>query len=245
MRTTRWHPLIPALLAVGLLLAASGAGAAGAGGAAAASGTWRDDPRSRLEAYALLQTLNSQLLSHDSATLTLDQWCGAHKMADPARTVAERVHGQEQPPPPEVLQLLGVPADAVRYRQVKLRCGDHVLSEADNWYVPARLQPQMNQVLDTTDTAFGRAVQDLHFQRHTLSAKLLWSPLPEGWEMGAPLPQATGGKLAVPPHVLEHRAVLSLPDGTPFSAVVETYTSEVLAFSALAAGAPERQPRGH
>jgi hypothetical protein len=30
--------------------------------------------------------------------------------------------------------------------------------------------------------------------------------------------------------VLEHRAVLTLADGTPFSAVVETYTGEVLAF---------------
>ena len=30
--------------------------------------------------------------------------------------------------------------------------------------------------------------------------------------------------------MLEHRAVLSTPDGEPFSEVVETYTSEVLAF---------------
>jgi hypothetical protein len=32
--------------------------------------------------------------------------------------------------------------------------------------------------------------------------------------------------------VLEHRAVLSTPDGAPFSEVVETYTGEVLAFPA-------------
>ena len=38
------------------------------------------------------------------------------------------------------------------------------------------------------------------------------------------------GALAIPAHVLEHRAVLSTPDGSPFSEVVETYTSEVLAF---------------
>ena len=36
--------------------------------------------------------------------------------------------------------------------------------------------------------------------------------------------------LAIPDHVLEHRAVLSTPDGEPFSEVVETYTSDVLAF---------------
>ena len=38
------------------------------------------------------------------------------------------------------------------------------------------------------------------------------------------------GALAIPDHVLEHRAVLSTPDGEPFSEVVETYTSDVLAF---------------
>jgi hypothetical protein len=30
--------------------------------------------------------------------------------------------------------------------------------------------------------------------------------------------------------VLEHQAVLVLPDGTPISEVVETYTEQVLAF---------------
>jgi hypothetical protein len=58
---------------------------------------------------------------------------------------------------------------------------------------------------------------------------LLWSPLPEGWEMGrvTPPPAET---LQVPPEVLQHRAVLTLPDGTPFSEVIETYTSEILDF---------------
>jgi hypothetical protein len=240
MRMTRWHRLITGFMAASLLLVAGGVGAAAPGGTptgtlkprALPEGTWRDDPTSRLAALALLQTLNAQLLSHDSATLTLDQWCGEHKMADPARTVADRVRGQPPPPPPDVLQLLGVGADAVRYRHVKLRCGSHVLSEADNWYVAARLQPEMNQVLDTTDTAFGRAVQALHFQRHTLSARLLWSPLPQDWEMGAALPAGSGGELTIPAQVIEHRAVLLLPDGTPFSVVVETYTGEVLAFPA-------------
>jgi hypothetical protein len=38
------------------------------------------------------------------------------------------------------------------------------------------------------------------------------------------------GQLQVPPKVLEHRALLTLPDGTPFSEVIETYTENVLAF---------------
>jgi hypothetical protein len=34
----------------------------------------------------------------------------------------------------------------------------------------------------------------------------------------------------MPSKLLEHRAVLTLPDGTPFSEVVETYTDNILAF---------------
>jgi hypothetical protein len=80
----------------------------------------------------------------------------------------------------------------------------------------------MNHEVDTTNIAFGRAVQ-AHFQHHTLSAKLLWTPLPQGWETGGTLSGASSGTLQVPPEVIEHRAVL-------FSEVVETYTRNVLAF---------------
>jgi hypothetical protein len=41
---------------------------------------------------------------------------------------------------------------------------------------------------------------------------------------------ARDGDQPMPPKLLEHRAVLTLPDGTPFSEVVETYTDQVLAF---------------
>jgi chorismate-pyruvate lyase len=192
---------------------------------------WPDSFVSRVEALALLQTLNAELLSHDSATLTLERWCDSHRLASPPRIVAERVAGVDKPPTEEQRRELGVTAtDPVRYRRVRLLCGAVVLSEADNWYVPGRLTPDMNRLLDTTDTPFGRAVQALHFQRHTISAKLLWLPLPEGWEMSPLAARDRAGELMAPPGVLEHRAVLTLPDGTPFSEVVETYTGNVLAF---------------
>ena len=185
----------------------------------------------RVEALAVLQTLNAELLSHDSATLTLEHWCDMHRLASPPRIVAERVAGADVPPTPEQRRELGVAAAAsVRYRRVRLRCGAVVLSEADNWYVPGRLTPAMNRLLETTDTPFGKVVQALHFQRHTLSSKLLWLPLPEGWDMHAAAVVDESGELAVPPKLLEHRALLTLPDGTPFSEVVETYTGNVLAF---------------
>jgi len=195
---------------------------------------WRDDYTTRVEALALLQTLNAELLSNNSATLTLDRWCAAHNLASPARILAERVGGADAAVTDEQRKLLAVgPDEPVRFRRVRLKCGTHVLSEAENWYVPARLTPEMNRTLDTTDTAFGRVVKPLNFQRRTLSAKLLWSPLPMGWEMRAandntPLPG--NGTLQIPHEVLQHRAVLVLPDGTPISQVTETYTGNVLAF---------------
>jgi hypothetical protein len=96
--------------------------------------------------------------------------------------------------------------------------------------VPGRLTPEMNKLLETTDMPFGKAVQALHFQRHTLSAALLWRPLPENWEMNPPAAPERAARLRLPPYLLEHRAILTLPDGTPFSEVVEAYTENVLAF---------------
>ena len=195
---------------------------------------WLDSAVSRLAALAVLESLDADLLSHDSATLTLERWCDAHRLAaPPARIRAERVLGVDKPPGDEQRRLLEVgAAEPIRYRRVRLACGAHILSEADNWYVPARLTPEMNQVLDTSNVAFGRAVQALGFQRRTLSAELLWHPLPEGWEMAGSLPPPGPAALAIPAEVLRHRAVLTLPDGTPFSEVVETYSGEVLAFPA-------------
>ncbi|MEO6216256.1 MAG: hypothetical protein ABIO86_09510 [Sphingomonas sp.] len=46
---------------------------------------WPNTPLARVEALALLQSLNAALLSGDSATLTLDGWCTRHHLA-PAGT---------------------------------------------------------------------------------------------------------------------------------------------------------------
>jgi chorismate-pyruvate lyase len=193
------------------------------------SSGWPDTVLSRTQALAELQTLNAALLSHPSATLTLEQWCSAHHLASDAKIVAHRVHGEDKPLPDGARTLLGIgPDEPVRYRRVALSCGDVVLSDADNWYVPSRLTAAMNQQLDSSDVPFGKVVQPLHFRRQTLSADLLWSPLPEGWDSGAPLPAPSGAALAIPDHVLQHRAVLYTADNQPFSLVVESYTGHVL-----------------
>jgi len=207
------------------------ASAVAKGASPAQTPNWTGSFVARVEALAVLQTLNADLLSHDSATLTLERWCDVHRLASPPRIFALRVPDVDKPPTPEQRRELAIaPTDPVRYRRVKLMCGSLVLSEADNWYVPSRLTPEMNKLLDTTDSPFGVVVRALHFQRHTLSSTLLWHPLPAGWEMNAASAHDLGAGETMPSKLLEHRAVLTLPDGTPFSEVIETYTDNVLAF---------------
>ncbi len=190
---------------------------------------WPDNFLTRVELLALLETLNANLLASRSATATLEKWCADHKMAQEPKVVAERVPGVEKTASAETRRRLRVAADEpLNYRRVRLTCGGHVLSEADNWYAPSRLPKETNALLETTDTPFGKAVRALEPARRTVEAHMRWSPLPEGWEMKAPEGEASAkGGLDMPRALLEHRAVLYARDETPISEVDETYTSEL------------------
>lgn len=200
---------------------------------AQAYSTWPDTFESRLEILALMQTLNADILSSTSATQSLEKWCRDHKMTDDPRIVAHSVKGLDKIPTAEQLQRLQVTgASEVKYRRVELRCGSHVLAEADNWYVPSRLTAEMNKLLETSDTPFGRAVQSLRPYRRTYVVTILWSPLPVGWEQGlqARSQPRRPRKLAIPKNLFEHRAILYTSDNKPFSEVNEFYQGQILAF---------------
>jgi hypothetical protein len=121
---------------MGLKLPAMATGAwlvAAAGALAAGHAPWPDNFGGRLEALRLIESLNADLLAHDSATLTLERWCADHRLADPALIVAERVRNADKPASAEVRAALDVkPDEPLDYRRVRLKCGDRVLSEADN-----------------------------------------------------------------------------------------------------------------
>jgi len=193
---------------------------------------WPDTPLTRLEALALIQTLNAEILASNSATSSLGQWCQAHHLAAEPVIVARRIDALPEPPSPAQRTALQVRAhDPVRYRRVELSCGDHVLSIADNWYVPGRLTAHMNEQLEHTQTPFGIVVQPLHAHRETLEAKVLWSPLPEGWESnGAGATPPPGGHLQLPAALFEHRAVLFTPQRRPIAEVHEVYQRDLPAF---------------
>ena len=151
-------------------------------------------------ADAPLVRLKADLLAGPSATQVLTDWCAALQLAAPAVIHAQRDHATSKPPTPEIRALLKArPDEAIHYRRVRLACGTHVLSEADNWYRPSVLTSAMNKTWNETDMPFGTAVKPLNFHRKTLDAR------------------AAPGK----DHPLEIRALLLTPKDEPFSLVVE------------------------
>jgi len=198
---------------------------------------WPDSFVTRLSAFALMERLNAEILGSRSATLTLESWCRDHAMAAEPRIAARLIAGVDKAADAEQRQRLQVTDEHVTYRKVELRCGSHVLSEAENWYVPSRLTAEMNRLLETTDTPFGRAVQRLEPFRQTFEVRLLWSPLPDGWEResNARPPCATTGPLTIPAALFEHRAVLYTREHRPFSEVHEVYQRQIFSFPAPAA----------
>ena len=162
---------------------------------------------------ALIAALQSRILAAHSATFALESWCADHKLAADPRLVAERLPVPDKPLTAAQRARLAIgPDEPVRYRRVRLACGGRVLSEADNWYVPARLTPEMNATLDGTRTPFGRVVRPLAPVRSTVEVR---SPRP-GAEPGPTDP------------LFEVDAVLSTGAGQPFCEVVETYLGSAL-----------------
>ena len=210
------------LAAIGLALAAP----------AVAGPRLPDTFLARVEALATMETLSADILASHSATLALEKWCGDHAIALPAKIRAERVKdAPEKPIRPEQRAHLQVgPDEPIRYRRVRLACGAHVLSEADNWYVPARLTPEMNGVLETSDTPFGKAVAALHFTRETLGAEIVWPVLPPVWQGRTPRPDNADGTLDIPLELFEHQAVLYDDHHRPISEVDEHYMRDILPF---------------
>lgn len=156
-----------------------------------------------------LKAFERTLAADPSATAALRTWCTAHRLAAPPVIRATPVKDGAQAAPADAAALLGTAETG--YRHVRLSCGDRVLSEAHNWYVPARLSPAMNATLAQTDTPFGQVAAPLGFRRERLGST-------RGAMEGCP-----------PGTILSHRAMLRLPDGRGLAYVVECYTGANLA----------------
>jgi chorismate-pyruvate lyase len=149
---------------------------------------------------AEIAQLQSALLAASSATAVLQ----AHCPADRIRAVRKRTVGKNAPPSITArLALTG--AETVRYRRVRLMCGKALYSDADNWYVPERLTPAMNSLLNESEVPFGRVIAPLKATRQTLAVR-----------------QGHGRGIVV------IEAVLTSEAGAPLSGVIERYQRAIL-----------------
>ncbi|WP_245642136.1 hypothetical protein [Neokomagataea thailandica] len=144
------------------------------------------------------QNLQERLASRPSATATLQSFCPS-----PIHVHSVTI-GTPPAPAADIIQRLELTSStALKLRHVQLLCGDVPVSDAWNWYVPERLTAEMNTRLEHSTTPFGRAVQDTHFSRTTISSTAM--------------PEASV-------YLLENRAVLRrASDHAPISLVIEDY----------------------
>lgn len=147
-----------------------------------------------------------ELSGQASATEALRRWCDVRGIASPPKIVAQQVTGKPFDPPADIRSRLGVlDGEPIAYRHVRLMCGEKMLSQAHNWYVPARLTAEMNRQLAETDTPFGKVVSSLGFKRTTIATSRKGDPA---------CPKDT---------ILANRALLILPSGQGLSLVIECY----------------------
>lgn len=173
------------------------------------------DVAAKVRAVELLNGIDRQLRASDSATLALERWCAAHRMAEPARVIVQQDRGIQRPATGAERAQLGVSAsEPVRYRRVRLVCGSHVLSEAENWYVPGRLEPAMNAALDGSDEPFGKVIRPLAPGRRTLATRWAW--------------KATAASSACNDTAFRHEALVLDGGGRPLALVVENYRLELV-----------------
>jgi hypothetical protein len=148
------------------------------------------------------------VMSQDSATRALEQWYQARHIAAPAVIHAEKLSGADSASPETIRRRLDAsPFEPIAVRHVRLSCGKAALSVAWNWYLPARLTPEMNAALRDSDVPFGKVVAPLQFRRESL-------PTLAG--RGETCPAGT---------ISTHRARLVLPDGRALAYVIECYTA--------------------
>jgi hypothetical protein len=158
---------------------------------------------------APLPAFERALAAQPSATRALAEWCGARfiNWPDPPEITASMVPGPAMPPPRGARRLLAIGnEEPLGFRHVRLACGETVLSEAYNWYVPGRLTADMNRLLESTRTPFGKVAAPLGFSRTALASR-------RGAAPGCPSDT-----------ILTNRGLLRLPDGRGLALVLECYT---------------------
>jgi chorismate-pyruvate lyase len=166
-------------------------------------------PAAAQDARAAYDAFEAELNAGPTATAALQRWCEAHGVTGTVIAEVDR-DAERAPSAATYLRLQVSPDEPIAYRRVRLGCGGHVLSEAENWYVPARLTAAMNAALETGDTPFGAVIAPLVPHRQVVSSERLW---------------ADG---AAPDDILRNRGLVLDREGRPLAEVSETYKRSAL-----------------
>ena len=146
-----------------------------------------------------LAEFEAELLGGGTATRVLEARVGG-------RIRAEAVGASSVAVGRGVRDLLACAAnEAVAHRHTRLMHGDVALSDADLWYLPARLTAAMNHALAVGDTPFGAVIGALGPTRRTIAMT------------------RTAGA-----HVLYVRAIVLAADGRPLALADERYARAAL-----------------
>jgi hypothetical protein len=182
-------------------------------------------PRIREE----LARFEAALRGSGSATGVLTRWIAERTGGADVRLTAHVRSTVPDALSPAMLERLEVgDAGNVAYRRVWLAYAGRVFSIAENWYVPDRLSPEMNERLATDAAPFGTVVEPLMPVRETLFSQCLWP----SDEIGGEGSRRDGGELAstlvrLPPTVLRHAALVRARTGEPICEVSELYTRNI------------------
>ena len=173
---------------------------------------------------ALAGELSDHLLRASTATEALRTWCAARSLSTGPITVVKQAPDQPRSPDNDMLdELRPERHERIAYRRVRLVRGPLVLSEADNWFIPDRLPPDVRELLETTDVPFGAAVAQLRPWRRTFFVRF------GEWSAGR-VADAGDHPLGLSPAmtILEHRAVVLDRNRRPLSVVSERYRAALL-----------------
>jgi hypothetical protein len=178
----------------------------------------------RSEGAALVRELSEHLLRASTATAALHTWCVARSLGAGPITVVKQAPDRPCSPDDDMLdELRPERHERIAYRRVRLVRGPLVLSEADNWFVPERLPPEVRELLEDTDVPFGTAITPLQPSRRTYFVRFVESSA--AWKASA---EDSPLVLAPAMMILEHKAVVLDRDRRPLSVVSERYRAALL-----------------
>jgi uncharacterized protein YjiS (DUF1127 family) len=181
-------------------------------------------PTTPAKVAALVRELSDHLLHASTATEALHAWCAARGLSTGPITAVKQDPDQRRYPDDDMLdELRPERHERIAYRCVRLVRGLVLLSEADNWFIPDRLPPEVHDLLEATDVPFGAAVAALQPSRRTYFVRFA--------ELSTASEAGTGGcpaGLSSSMPILEHKAAVLGRNRQPLDVVSERYCAALL-----------------